>query len=132
MDIDRRIEALKKLIPSATGERLFELTQQLSFLLMKKQDEEEAKQLANRVKTIESPLEEPPSLPINENLKGISRVEINSKDLFDIYVNSDGVMHFMNRCVEYIMNKFAKDELILKLIKVKCYIQIKATFEFFP
>jgi hypothetical protein len=44
MDTDRRIEALKKLIPSADGERLLQLTEQLSYLLRKKQDEEEAKQ----------------------------------------------------------------------------------------
>jgi hypothetical protein len=131
MDIDRRIEALKKLIPSATGERLFELTEQLSFLLKKKQDEEEARQRTSQVETIEPPLEEVPSLPIIENLKGITRLEINSKDLADLYIDSDGVQHFMNQCVEYIMNKFAKDELVLKLIKVKCYVQVKVTFEFF-
>jgi hypothetical protein len=75
MDRNRRIEAVKKLIPSATGDRLFELTQQLSVLVMKKQDEETRKR-ANRVETIEPPLEEPPSLPINENLKIVKRVEI--------------------------------------------------------
>jgi membrane protein involved in colicin uptake len=65
MDTDRRIEALKKLIPSADGERLLQLTEQLSYLLRKKQDEEEAKQRESRVeRTIEPPIEEPPSLPV--------------------------------------------------------------------
>jgi hypothetical protein len=36
MDTDRQINALKKLIPSAAGERLIQLTERLSFLLMKK------------------------------------------------------------------------------------------------
>jgi hypothetical protein len=43
MDTDREINAIKKLIPSATCERLIQLTQRLSFLLKKKQDEEQAK-----------------------------------------------------------------------------------------
>jgi hypothetical protein len=78
MDRDKRIELLKNLIPSAHGERLLQLTEELSALLWKQLDEEKSKQnCLDRVeRTIEPPLEEPPSLPINENLKIVKRVEI--------------------------------------------------------
>jgi hypothetical protein len=103
MDRDKRIEAHKNLIPSAHGERLLQLTEELLVLVLKKLDEEKSKQnrLDRLESTIEPPLEEePPSLPVYENLKGITVVEINSKDLFELYFDADGVADFMNRCNE--------------------------------
>jgi hypothetical protein len=35
------------------------------------------------------------------------------------------------KCIEYVMNNFAKDELVLKLINLKCYVQVKVVFEYY-
>jgi phage-related minor tail protein len=43
MDIDKEINAIKKLIPSATGERLTKLNQRLTFLISKQQEQERVK-----------------------------------------------------------------------------------------
>jgi hypothetical protein len=59
MDTDREINALKKLILSASGERLIQLTQRLSFLLMKKQDEERARQRQNQEEDTIEPDKQP-------------------------------------------------------------------------
>jgi hypothetical protein len=79
--------------------------------------------------TIEPDIQ-PPSLTIKENAKAVKIVEINSKDLSDLYINSDGVKDYMKKCIEYVMNNFAKDEEVLKLIKLKCYVQVKVYFEY--
>jgi hypothetical protein len=118
MDTDREINTIKKLIPSASGERLVQLTQRLSYLLKKKEDEEQAKQRANQEEDTIEAIIQPPSLPINENIKGFKIFEINSKDLNDLYIHCDGVKDFMKKCIEYVMNNFAKDEEVLKLIKL--------------
>jgi hypothetical protein len=44
MDTAREINAIKNLIPSATGENLIYLNQRLAILLKKKEDEERARQ----------------------------------------------------------------------------------------
>jgi hypothetical protein len=135
MDEDKKIEALVKLIPSARGnyERLLQLTEQLSTLLWKAINEQKTRQhqLDQTERTIEPPLEEPLSLPVHENLKGVTIVKITSKDLFDLFFDSDGVADFMNRCVDYINTKIIKQDVVLKLIRVKCYVQLKITFEFY-
>jgi hypothetical protein len=58
-------------------------------------------------------------------------IEINSKDLSDIYITSDGVKDFMKKCIDYVMNNFTKDEKVLKLIKMKCYVQLKVYFAYY-
>jgi hypothetical protein len=51
-DIDRRIKAIKNLIPNAEGERLKFLKMQLSFLLKKKEDLEKSNTVSNPVEKI--------------------------------------------------------------------------------
>jgi hypothetical protein len=51
--------------------------------------------------------------------------------LTDLYLNSDGVKNFMKKCVEHVMTNFIKDENLLKLIKLKCYVQVKVIFEYY-
>jgi hypothetical protein len=131
MDTDREINAIKKLIPSASGERLMQLTQRLSFSLKKKQDEQQSKQNACQEEDTIEPEVQPPSLTIKENAKAVKIIEINSKDLSDIYITSDRVKDFMKKCIDYVMNNFTKDEQVLKLIKMKCYVQLKVYFEYY-
>jgi hypothetical protein len=130
MDIDREINTLKKLIPSADGERLALLTERLSFLLKKKQGEEQARQHQNQEEDTIEPNITPPSLTIKKNAKAVKIVEINSKDLSDLYINSDGVKDYMKKCIEYVMNNIAKEQDVLKLIKLKSYVQLKVYFEY--
>jgi hypothetical protein len=131
MDTDREIKVIQKLIPSASGERLIQRNNRLTFLLKKKQDEEEARRRANREEDTIEPDIQPSSLTINENIKGFKIFEINSKDLSDLYIHCDGVKEFMNKCIEYVMNNYTKDEEVLQLIKLKCYVQIKVVFEYY-
>jgi hypothetical protein len=70
MDIDKEINALKKLIPTATGERLTYLTQRLSFLLSKQQEQERVKLAQNQEDDTVEPEQEPqPTSLSNEQNK---------------------------------------------------------------
>jgi hypothetical protein len=131
MDTDREINVIKKLIPSATGEHLLYVNQLLSILLKKKQDEERSRQRSIHEEDTIEPDTQAPSLPIKENAKAVKIHDIDTKTLTDLYLNSDGFKDFMKKCVEYIITNFTKDESVLKLIKLKCYVQIKAIFEYY-
>jgi hypothetical protein len=100
MDMDRENNTVKKLIPSATGERLIQLTQRLSFLLKKKQDEEQARQHQNQEEDTIEPDIQLPSLTIKENVKAVKIVEINSNDLNNLYITSDGVKDYIKKCID--------------------------------
>jgi hypothetical protein len=76
MDTDREINAIKKLIPSATGDNLIYLNQRLSILLKKKQDEERSRQRLIQEEDIVEPDTQPPSLPIKENAKALKIIDI--------------------------------------------------------
>jgi hypothetical protein len=54
------------------------------------------------------------------NTKMCMRHSIDNKSLTELYLNSDGVKDFMNKRLQYIMTKFANDQTVLKLIKLKC------------
>jgi hypothetical protein len=130
MDTDREINAIKKLIPSATGDNLIDLNQRLNILLKKKQDEERSRQRSIQEDTVE-PDTQPPSLLNKENAKAVKIIKIDTKTVNDLYLNSDGVKDFMNKCLEHVMTNFTKDENVLKLIKLKCYVQVKVIFEYY-
>jgi hypothetical protein len=97
----RRIDALLNIIQTSRGnyERLLELVDQLSVLLLRVVDEEKRKQLEEDLSsnTIEPPAGEPPYLEIDENSKGLVKVDIPSSQLHEIFLDSDGIIDFMNR-----------------------------------
>jgi hypothetical protein len=111
MDIDTEINVIKKLIPAATGDKLAYLNQRLTILLKKKEEREKSKQASNPVEEDIIPEEEiqpePPSLSNQENPKTIKIIKIDNKTLNGLYLNSDGVKDYMNKCVEYVMSSFA-------------------------
>jgi hypothetical protein len=72
-----------------------------------------------------------PSLSIKEIIKPLNVFEINPKDMDELYTNSGGVKDFMKKCVEYVMENIAKKEEVLKLINLKCYVQVKVIFEYY-
>jgi hypothetical protein len=131
----KRIDALLNLIQSSRGnyERLLELIDQLSVLLLRVVDEEKRKQLEEDLtsNTIEPPAKEPPCLEIDENSKGLVNVEIPSNQLHNLFFDCDGVVDFFNRCIDYINDNIVKQESVIKLIRLKCYVQLKVTFEFY-
>jgi hypothetical protein len=113
MDTDREINTIKKFIPAATGDNLIYLSQRLSILLKKKQDEERSIQLSIQEEDTVEPDTQPPSLPIKENAKAVKIIDIDTKTLTDLYLNSNGVKDFMNKCLEHVMTNFTKDESVL-------------------
>jgi hypothetical protein len=132
MDIDKEINAIKKLIPSAFGERLSFLTQRLSVLLQKKEELEKSKEPSNPVE--EDILEEepePPSLPMQENYPKLKIIKIDKKILDVIFIKRDNIKDFMNKCLDEMMTKIANDQTVLKLFKVKCYLQVKVVLEYY-
>jgi hypothetical protein len=125
MDIDKEIDVIKKLIPSATGERLSFLNRRLTVLLQKKEDLEKSKQALDPVEEDipqEEPIQEPPSLPTQENPSTVKIIKIDKNSLTEIFLNRDGIKDFMNKCLEHMMSKIANDQSVLKLIKAKCYL----------
>jgi hypothetical protein len=132
MDIDKEIEVVKKLIPSAIGEKLTFLNRRLTILLQKKEELEKSKQPLNPVEE-DIPQEEkvPPSLPTQENTSTVKIIKIDKHTLYEIFLNRDGIKDFMNKCLEHMMSKIANDQSVLKLIKAKCYLQVKVVFEYY-
>jgi hypothetical protein len=130
----KRIEALLNLIQSSRGnyQRLLELIDQVSVLLLREVERERREQLEEDLEsnTIEPP-GEPPCLEIDENSKGLLNVQIPSNQLHDMFFDCDGVIDFFNRCIDYISDNIVKQESVLKFFKLKCYVQLKVTFEFY-
>jgi hypothetical protein len=92
MDIDKEINTIKKSITAATGERLAFLTQRLSFLLSKQQEQERVRLAETQDEdTTEPPLESSQSsLSTQQNIQQeVNRVvkisKIDPKDLDNIY-----------------------------------------------
>jgi hypothetical protein len=81
IDINKQINAIKKLIPSADGERLDFLTDQLHALLKKKQELAKSRPILNQVE--EDIVEEPevPSLPTQEKLPVVKIENVDHKSL---------------------------------------------------
>jgi hypothetical protein len=74
---------------------------------------------------------EPPSLPTQENHPTRKIVKIDKKILDVIFIKRDNIKDFMKKCLDEMMTKIANDESVLKLFKVKCYLQVKAVFEYY-
>jgi hypothetical protein len=134
MDVDRKIQQLKKLIVTAEGETLDYLVEQLHTLLTKQRVERQATQHEDQPRKADTePVAagtRPLSLEVKEKHSALSIVGINYNDLKDIYINSEGVRDFVMKCCAYIINHVTQDKNINDLIKKKHYLQLKAVFEY--
>jgi hypothetical protein len=133
-NIDREIETIKKLIIGTNDVNVLKyLTERLNTLLNKKQSQPNQpvnEQAANNDD------EQPPAAPIeittvNENKIPVKIIGINLCILEDIYVKSEGVKDYMDKCVDYVKREFPKLEEVKQLIKSKVYVQLKVIFEYY-
>jgi hypothetical protein len=130
MDIDREIQNLKKLIANAEGDNLTYLVERLHTLVKKREAEKRLKESQNQEEYNQEKDIEPPSLLIKEKDKSVKIVGIDQNILKNLYIKFDGVTDFINKCVEYAIEKFTKDESVSNLIKSKLYLQLKITIEY--
>jgi hypothetical protein len=123
---------LQKLIASATGDNLTYLVDRLQILLKKKQAAEFTKEEKDQKEDKEETHIEPPSppLPIIEKHKSVKIVRINQETLKDLFIKAEDVQDFINKCVNYVVENFPKDQDVMKLIKSKLHLQLKVVMEY--
>jgi hypothetical protein len=134
MDLDRKIQQLKKLIVTAEGETLDYLVEQLHTLLTKQRAEGQAREHEDQPTQADTePVTadtQPPSLVVKEKHSALKIFSINYNVLKDMYIKSEGVRDFVMKGCDYIINHVTQDENIRDLIKKKHYLQLKVVFEY--
>jgi hypothetical protein len=48
-----------------------------------------------------------------------------------MFINRDNIQDFMKKCVEHLVNKVANDNTRIRMIKAKCYLQVKVRMEYY-
>jgi hypothetical protein len=102
-DTDKQINSIKKLIATASGDMLIYYNQLLSKLLENKANEELTKEASNQkedtqvVHNKRSPVNAFTELRTD---KVIRIIQIEVAILSDVFLHSDGVANFMNKCIE--------------------------------
>jgi hypothetical protein len=127
MDVDRKIQQLKKLIVTAEGETLTYLVERLQTLLAKQKAERQAKEREDQPVAADT---QPPLLEVKEKHSALKIVGINYNVLKDMYIKSEGVRDYVMKCCANIINNVTKDENLVNLTKQKHYLQLKAVFEY--
>jgi Tfp pilus assembly protein FimT len=97
MDVDHKIQNLKKLIITAEGETLDYLVEQLHTLLTKQRAERQARELENQLTQADTePVAAgtcPPSLEVKEKHSALKIVGINNNVLKDMSSGRNGRFH---------------------------------------
>jgi hypothetical protein len=141
MDKVQQIKELQKLIASDTGDNLKWLVKRLDALLDDKSDKSKnsprksnPKKANEKEKTSRKSKEEADkaqsSISLQERNDVFKTVSINPEKVEEIYNNSDGVQDFFNKCIDYVMDNFPKDQDVMNIIKSKSYVQLKVKLEF--
>jgi hypothetical protein len=131
IDIDRQINAIKKLIPFADGDHLTFLTNQLTALLKKKEELAKSKPVSNQEEDKLEQEPEVPSLSTQENVLIVKILRVDKKTLEEMFISRDTIQDFMKKCVEDLVNKVANENTKLRIIKAKCYLQVKVNMEYY-
>jgi hypothetical protein len=141
MDVDRKIQQLKKLIVTAEGETLDYLVEQLHTLLRKRRefnneltvDTEPSPTSAQPVAAGTQPEAagtELPLLEVKEKHSALKIFGISYNVLKDMYIKAEGVRDYVMKCCDYIVRHVTQDENIDDLIKKKHYLQLKVVFQY--
>jgi hypothetical protein len=105
MDVDRKIQQLKKLIVTAEGETLDYLVEQLHTLLTKQRAERQAREPEDQPTQADTePVAagtQPPSLEIKEKHSALKIVGINNNVLKEMYIKSEGVRGFVMSTIQW-------------------------------
>jgi hypothetical protein len=64
-------------------------------------------------------------------IKVVKISKINSNDLENIYLTSEGVKDFLNKCVDHFMTNNINEPEVKKVISMKSYVQVKVIFEYY-